>query len=63
MKERTYETLEAMDTYGGGFVRSLAECYRRADLFNKSRLEVAFKEYFDRYEKMAENIKRRQKHG
>ena len=41
-------TLEAMENYGGGFVKSLEVCYTKADPINKGRLLNAFPDYFDR---------------
>jgi hypothetical protein len=46
---KNYKVLEAMTKYGGGFVKSLAECCYRADRNNYKILETAFKEYFDEY--------------
>lgn len=54
-----YQTLEqmkvvdAMQEYGGGFVKALASCYRRADPINFAKLQNAFPEYWEEYEKMA----------
>lgn len=45
--------VEAMETYGGSFVKSLAECVRRADHVNRARLILAFPEYFKQYTEMA----------
>lgn len=44
-----FHILEAMDQYGGSFVKSLAECYRRADPANKKKLMSVFEEYFQEY--------------
>lgn len=46
--------LHMMEVLGGGFVKSLAACYYRADSSNKPRLEAAFPEYFSKYRKMWE---------
>ena len=45
--------VEAMRTYGGGFVKALAECFLRADPQNLARLERAFPEYVEEYKRMA----------
>jgi len=42
-------TLDAMDTYGGSFVRTLARLYRVADAVNRAKLADAFAEYFTKY--------------
>jgi len=43
------EVLERMEKYGGSFVRTLAELYRHADIFNKAKIEKYFREYFEEY--------------
>ena len=53
MDAETLETLEAMDTYGGSFVKSLAKCCRHADPRNLSTLKTAFEGYFAQYGEMA----------
>jgi hypothetical protein len=41
-----------MSTYGGGFVQALAEAYRRADVSNRTRLQLAFPHYWREYSEM-----------
>ena len=45
--------VEAMDKYGGSFVKALAECFRRADRDNFIKLKNTFSEYWEQYKKMA----------
>lgn len=47
-----FETLEAMELYGGAFVRALAGAWRRADPDNHHRLLCAFPEYYEQYRRM-----------
>ena len=47
------ETLEAMTTYGGSFVRQLAVLYRLADPDNRRILTTAFAGYFREYADLA----------
>lgn len=47
--ELGFAITENMLTYGGSFVQSLAECYRRADYENKHKLVKAFYNYFVDY--------------
>lgn len=47
------EMIEAMERYGGSFVKALAQCLWRADANNYQRLEEAFPEYFKEYRNMA----------
>jgi hypothetical protein len=42
--------IEAMETYGGSFVRALAQAWYCADAINKKRLEDNFP-YFEEYKK------------
>lgn len=55
----SHEALEAMEKYGGSFVRSLADCYLRADPSNRERLAIAFPDFYGRYEDVARQIKLR----
>ncbi len=52
-EENMYKILEAMSKYGGSFVKSLAECYRRADPQNKGILFNAFDFYFTEYDALS----------
>ena len=38
-----------METYGGGFVKALAECVRRSDSVNLLKLRDAFPQLFSEY--------------
>jgi len=42
--------LHIMEVQGGGFVKSLVNCYYSADSSNKAILRAAFAKYFDEYE-------------
>jgi hypothetical protein len=53
MNDEMFEVLEAMDKYGGSFVKALADCYRCADPSNAKKLEQTFSEYFSEYSKTA----------
>ena len=44
--------LHMMESFGGGFVKSLAACYYCADSENRRKLRAAFREYFERYEQL-----------
>ena len=44
------DPVHMMELTGGSFVRSLAECYYRADKYNSLRLRNAFPDVFERYE-------------
>ena len=57
----TDTTLEAMDSYGGSFVRTLAALYRRADPENRAILRHAFATVFAQYADL-ENL-RKDLHG
>lgn len=48
-----WHVTEAMIVYGGSFVSSLGELYRKADNQNKDKLLRAFPEYFAEYRLIA----------
>lgn len=51
--DHDFEVVEAMEKYGGSFVKALAECFHRADANNVEKLKNAFPEYWEQYEEMA----------
>jgi len=57
MRDDALEVVEAMDKYGGGFVKALAQCIRRADCQNEDRLRLAFRDYWQKYRDLAEKDK------
>lgn len=44
-----YETLDRMETYGGGFVAGLAQLYRKGDPSNKQKILNTWPEIFDEF--------------
>lgn len=54
MNEQDYMVVEAMEEYGGSFVKALAECMRHADGINLKKLKATFPEYYIRYLEVAE---------
>jgi len=48
---RDYWTIEAMEKYGGSFVKALAEAARRADRQNLEKIKTTWVEYWTEYEK------------
>ena len=48
-KQDIYIALENMEVFGGSFVQSLADCYKKADPINKGRLFDTFKHLFNKY--------------
>lgn len=46
---RWQRAMQNMTTYGGSFVRALADAWRRADSENNARLMGAFGHYYERY--------------
>jgi hypothetical protein len=51
-----YVVAEAMQQHGGSFVRSLAECWAKADPSNRAKLESAFEDLFERYRQIVEEM-------
>lgn len=45
----------AMSKNGGGFIKALADAFRKADAFNRKRLKDAFPDYWKRYEEFAKH--------
>ena len=50
MNDRDNWTVDAMEKYGGGFVKALAQCARQADSNNLLRIKQAWPEYWAQYE-------------
>lgn len=53
LTEQDYKTVDAMETYGGSFVKALGACFRRADHNNFRKLKETFSEYWDQYTNMS----------
>ena len=51
--EKDIRVIEAMEKYGGSFVKALAECFRRADNNNYEKLKAVFTNYFNEYRIMS----------
>lgn len=51
-----YDILEAMERFGGSFVKNLARLYRSGDLVNQGKLRAAFEDYFIQYDEMATHL-------
>jgi hypothetical protein len=51
-----FDVLDAMDRFGGSFVKQLAVLYRLADSINQKKLEDTFSNYFEEYTKMSEDL-------
>ena len=51
--EKDERVIEAMEKYGGSFVKSLAECLRHADVVNYEKVKKTFSNYFDEYRLLA----------
>jgi pyruvate/2-oxoacid:ferredoxin oxidoreductase beta subunit len=50
MNDEDFVMVEAMERYGGSFVKSLANCFFHADDINFDKLKRAFPEYWKEYE-------------
>lgn len=58
LTEKDLEIIEAMQKYGGSFVKALAECFWHADSFNFVKLKDAFPGYWAEYAEKADRIKK-----
>lgn len=54
--EEEVAVVEAMEKYGGSFVKALAECFRCADPVNFQRLRATFPDYWSQYVLMVKRI-------
>lgn len=43
------DVIAAMESFGGSFVRSLAQAFRLADADNRERIKTAFPEVWEKY--------------
>lgn len=59
MTSEEIEVVEAMERWGGGFVKALAECFRRADVHNFRILRASFSEYWNDYSEMGRKARHR----
>lgn len=57
--EKDYPMWEAMQKYGGSFIKTLSDLLQKADGNNYRKLEQAFSEYFEEYRRMAEKEKQK----
>ena len=46
-------TINAMQIYGGNFVKALANAWQHADQENSAKIEAAWPEYIEKYKMMA----------
>jgi hypothetical protein len=54
-----YLILDAMSTYGGGFVQQLSKLARVADTTNFAKLKVTFANYWEEYDAfLPENVRK-----
>lgn len=53
MNDKDLKVIEAMETYGGSFVKNLAQLARSADRFNLIKIKQTWPEYWKQYEEMA----------
>jgi hypothetical protein len=56
-----YLILDAMSTYGGGFVQQLSKLARVADTTNFAKLKVTFANYWEEYDSFLPESDRKNK--
>lgn len=59
MNDQDYWTLKAMQVYGGGFVKALAQAAHHADSSNFEKIKRAFPEYWKQYEDMGKSLEKK----
>ena len=57
LTDKDYDTLDAMEQYGGSFVKALANLARHADSKNIVIVKETWSEYWESYEQMAQSKK------
>ena len=50
------KTIEAMELYGGSFVKALAHCALNADMVNLAKIKITWADYWAQYTEMAKNL-------
>lgn len=58
MSDQDYWTMEAMEKFGGSFVKSLAAMARRADPINLQKIKTTWPEYWEEYERMGTTLEK-----
>lgn len=53
MNEEDIKVIEAMQKYGGSFIKALADAAERADQENLAKIKATWPEYWQRYTEMA----------
>ena len=53
MTKEDYDTITAMEKYGGAFAKAIAKAFAAGDPANRRTLAEAFPELFSRYRAMA----------
>jgi hypothetical protein len=56
MNDEDFKIVSAMETYGGNFVKKLAQAFKAADSTNFQKLKNAFPEYWAEYGFVANGI-------
>ena len=52
------QVAEAMEIRGGGFVKALSACIRRADIENLQKIKDPWPEYWQQYKEHAARLRR-----
>lgn len=56
MSDEDFKIVSAMETYGGSFVKRLAQAFKAADPTNFQKLKDAFPEYWAEYRFIVEGL-------
>ena len=56
MTEGDLKVVEMMEKFGGSFVKALAVAFLRSDHVNFQKLKEAFPEYWEEYERLADEL-------
>lgn len=58
MKEEDLQIVEAMEEYGGSFVKALAKAARHADHYNLGKIRATWPEYWKTYKEMSVGLQK-----
>lgn len=57
MNDADLDVIDAMEKYGGSFVKSLAQAARQADHINLAKIKATWPEYWKQYSEMVKEEK------
>lgn len=56
MNDRDCYTVDAMEKFGGSFIKALGNLARQADAVNLEYIKVTWEDYWEKYENMGKKL-------